>query len=117
ITGFTTSCTSCSTKTRKCLWAEHIMAAPKLPPARMINLDFSAHIPSQFLSHTLPKKTTIPANEMNTQKSIFHTFCFLICALFVVTTATAQTQTTQQSVPKYKNPNLSIEDRVADLLP
>jgi beta-glucosidase len=54
---------------------------------------------------------------MNIQKSIFQPSFFLMFVLLVFTAANAQTQPTQDSAPKYKNPNLSIQDRVADLLP
>ena len=44
-------------------------------------------------------------------------FCFVFSfALFFTAAASAQTQNLQESTPKYKNPKLSIDDRVADLL-
>jgi len=44
----------------------------------------------------------------------------LVCSVLVLLTASlasAQSQTAQTSPPKYRDPHLSIEDRVADLLP
>ncbi|HEY1464631.1 MAG TPA: glycoside hydrolase family 3 N-terminal domain-containing protein, partial [Terriglobales bacterium] len=53
---------------------------------------------------------------MRTQyRSMLYCFVFSF-ALFFIAAASAQTQTSQESSPKYKNPNLSIDDRVADLL-
>jgi beta-glucosidase len=54
---------------------------------------------------------------MRTQKRTL-LFCLVFFfALCFSAAANAQTQTAQESLPKYKNPKLSIEDRVADLLP
>lgn len=44
-------------------------------------------------------------------------FCLVFFfALFFTAAASAQTETSQDSTPKYRNPKLSIQDRVADLL-
>jgi hypothetical protein len=44
-------------------------------------------------------------------------FCFIFFfALFISAAASAQTRQTV-ATPKYRDPNLSIQDRVADLLP
>lgn len=53
---------------------------------------------------------------MNIQKSIFQPSFFLMFVLLVFSAANAQTQSAQESAPKYKNPAFSIQDRVADLL-
>ena len=54
---------------------------------------------------------------MNIQKSFFRLFFSLMFVLLVFAAANAQTQQAQESTPEYKNPKLSIQDRVADLLP
>jgi beta-glucosidase len=41
----------------------------------------------------------------------------LLCATFATTSANAQNKTTADTTPKYRNPNLTIDERVADLLP
>src|ERR1700683_5111617 len=43
---------------------------------------------------------------------------FLCSALLTATVASAQNKTgTQEGTPKYRNPTLTVEERVADLLP
>jgi beta-glucosidase len=52
--------------------------------------------------------------------SLLHSFpgLTLLCVTLVATTAHAQTKTTlPDTTPKYRNPNLTIDERVADLLP
>lgn len=44
-------------------------------------------------------------------------FCFVFFFALFTAAASAQTQATQEETPRYKNPHLSIQDRVADLLP
>ncbi len=52
------------------------------------------------------------------KKQIREVLSWFVSALFCVLTVNAQTASSlQQATPKYRNPALSIDDRVADLLP
>jgi len=56
----------------------------------------------------------------NTRNPLLHSFLglALLCATLTVTAAYAQNKTTPpDSTPKYRNPNLTVDERVADLLP
>ncbi len=58
---------------------------------------------------------------MNSHKRIPHLHSVLslalLCAIFAATRSHAQNKTTPDTTSKYRNPNLTIDERVADLLP
>jgi len=63
------------------------------------------------------KGTAVPTTKMKIRQRNILLLPFLSVVLLCVVSLTGQDKTKPQDTPKYRNPNLTVDERVADLLP